>query len=176
FSDQAGVALNTVIESNTITVTGINYPTFIEISSCSTGANCQYKINAGAWTSSYGTVQNNDTVTVRLTSSPNPLTSRNLLLRIGGILDTFTVTTGTGGTQNTITVSKTGTGTVTSIPSGINCGSTCNFSFATGSKVTLLFSPTPSWIQVGGNPSIGGTNALTIRELNADTTVTVNFP
>jgi RHS repeat-associated protein len=44
-------------------------------------------------------------------------------------------------TTKTLTVTKAGTGTVTSNPAGINCGSTCSASFTTGSSVTLTASP-----------------------------------
>jgi Ca2+-binding RTX toxin-like protein len=45
---------------------------------------------------------------------------------------------------NTLTVSKngTGSGTVTSSPTGIDCGATCSHAFAAGTSVTLT--PTPS--------------------------------
>jgi hypothetical protein len=41
-----------------------------------------------------------------------------------------------------LTVTKTGNGTVTSAPGGINCGMSCSESFASGSTVTLTASPT----------------------------------
>ena len=43
----------------------------------------------------------------------------------------------------TLTVSKTGagTGTVTSAPAGISCGTACSFSFASGAIVTLSAAP-----------------------------------
>ena len=41
----------------------------------------------------------------------------------------------------TLTVSKSGSGTVTSSPVGIDCGSTCAFSFASGTMVTLAPAP-----------------------------------
>jgi hypothetical protein len=41
----------------------------------------------------------------------------------------------------TLSVSETGSGTVTSSPSGINCGATCNASFASGTVVTLTAAP-----------------------------------
>ncbi len=41
----------------------------------------------------------------------------------------------------TVTKSGTGTGTVTSAPAGINCGSTCSGNFAVGTNVTLTATP-----------------------------------
>jgi len=52
--------------------------------------------------------------------------------KINGI----TVTSGGGG-NNTLTVSKSGSGTVTSSPAGIDCGSTCSASYPNTTSVTL---------------------------------------
>jgi uncharacterized protein (DUF1330 family) len=87
FSDQTGVALNTVITSNTITVSGINAPAPISI------AGGEYSVNGGAFTSVAGTVSHGNTVAVRLTSSGNFSTTTNATLTIGGVSDTFSVTT-----------------------------------------------------------------------------------
>jgi YVTN family beta-propeller protein len=68
-----------------------------------------------------------------------------------------------------------GSGTVTSSPSGINCGPTCTASFDTGTQITL------SAAAAGGSTFSGwsgggcnGTNGCTLT-LNADTTVTASF-
>ena len=87
FTDQTGVALSTVITSNTITVSGINSATPISI----TGGT--YSVNGGAYSSNAGTVSNGNTVTVQVTSSPSYSTMTNTTLTIGGVSDTFSVTT-----------------------------------------------------------------------------------
>jgi hypothetical protein len=92
FLDQTGVDLSTVTTSNTITVAGINGSAGISIDSC-TGTDGQYQINGGAWTSDAGTVNDGDTVTVRQTSSASYSTQTDLVLDIGGVTDTFSVTT-----------------------------------------------------------------------------------
>jgi endoglucanase len=46
-----------------------------------------------------------------------------------------------GGTTFALTVTTTGTGTVTSSAGGINCGATCSASYATGTVVTLTATP-----------------------------------
>jgi hypothetical protein len=82
--------------------------------------------------------------------------------------------------QHTLTVSKDeahGTGSVTSSPSGINCGTTCSSSFAAGSTVTLDASPDAgfsvmSWGGIEGCPDF--TTSCTVT-LTADMTVTVTF-
>jgi hypothetical protein len=87
FTDQTDVALSTLIESNVITVTGIEYPSPISV----TGG--EYAINNGTYTSVAGTVSNGDTVKVRQTSSASVSTTTNATLTIGGVSDTFSVKT-----------------------------------------------------------------------------------
>ena len=79
--------MSTVTTSNPITVAGINAATPISI----TGGT--YSINGGAYTSSAGTVNSGNTVTVRVTSSASYSTAVNATLTIGGVSDTFSVTT-----------------------------------------------------------------------------------
>jgi hypothetical protein len=92
FTDQTGVALNSTIISNTITVSGINAASAISISGGT------YSINGGAYTSSSGTVTNGQTVTVAHTSSGSNGTAVNTTLTIGGVSDTFTSTTAAAAT------------------------------------------------------------------------------
>jgi N-acetylneuraminic acid mutarotase len=87
FNYVTGVALNTVITSNTITVSGINVAVPISI----TGG--KYSINGGSYTNASGTVNNGDKVTVQQTSSGSYSTTTVATLTIGGISDTFSVTT-----------------------------------------------------------------------------------
>ena len=91
FISQTGMPINTMIVSNTITVTGINCPTAISISVGS------YQINGGSWTTSAGTVNNGDTVAVRQTSSAINSTTTTATLTIGGVSGTFDVTTAASG-------------------------------------------------------------------------------
>jgi len=87
FTDQSGAELSTAITSNTITISGINTAATISI----TGGT--YSINGGTYTSAPGTVNNGNTVTVRQTSSSSYLTTTSTTLTIGGVSDTFSVTT-----------------------------------------------------------------------------------
>ncbi|NVN91044.1 MAG: LamG domain-containing protein [Desulfuromonadales bacterium] len=87
FISQTGMPITTTIVSNSITVTGINYPATISISGGS------YQINGGSWTSSAGTVNNGDSVTVRQTSSASNSRLTTAALNIGGVSGTFNVTT-----------------------------------------------------------------------------------
>lgn len=87
FTDQVGAARSTVVESNAITVAGINTASAISI----TGG--EYQIGAGAWASAPSTVTNGQTVKVRLTTSASYSTIANAALTIGGVSDTFSATT-----------------------------------------------------------------------------------
>ena len=87
FTDQTDVALNTLITSNTTTVTGLLNPAVISISAG------EYSINSNAYTSVAGTISNNDTVSVRINSSTTGLTVVDTVLTIGDINELFTVTT-----------------------------------------------------------------------------------
>jgi hypothetical protein len=74
-----------------------------------------------------------------------------------------------------VTKSGSGSGTVTSSPAGIDCGSTCSHAFAYGSSVSLSASPQAGstfagWS--GGSCSGTGSCLLTV---NADTTFTAVF-
>jgi len=114
FTDQTGVAVSTAIESNTITVAGINAATAISISGGT------YSKNGGAYTSASGTVVNGDTVKVKVTSSASNSTAVNTTLTIGGISDTFTVTTValSAPTQPVISVTPGDTTNVIALTSG----------------------------------------------------------
>ncbi|MDZ7593853.1 MAG: Ig-like domain-containing protein, partial [Thiobacillus sp.] len=87
FTAQTGAALSSVATSNTITVAGINSAANISI------AGGTYKINSGSYTSSAGTVNNGDTVTVQQTSSGSFSTLTTATLTIGGVAGAFDVTT-----------------------------------------------------------------------------------
>ena len=98
FTDQTGVALSTLVTSNIITVTGINAAAAISI----TGG--EYSVNDGAFTSVNGSVSNGNTVKVRQTSSVSYNTITNTVLTIGGVSDTFSVTTIVDSTAPTVTL------------------------------------------------------------------------
>jgi hypothetical protein len=87
FTPQTNVALITVVESNTITVSGINTASPISVT-----AGGEYSVNGGAYTAAAGTVNNGDTVRVRQTSSSSVLTKTDVTLTIGGVASTFSVT------------------------------------------------------------------------------------
>jgi hypothetical protein len=87
FTDVTGAALSTVYTSNSITVAGINTAAAISI----TGGT--YSVNGAGFVSSSGTVNNGDTVSVRGTSSASYSTAVNVAVAIGGVSDSYTITT-----------------------------------------------------------------------------------
>jgi len=94
FNDVTDADLSTSYESNTITVAGIDAAAPMTI----TGG--EYQINGGSWASGATTVVDGDQVKVRGTSSDQGETAVDVVLTIGGVSDTFTITsadTGGGG-------------------------------------------------------------------------------
>ncbi|MES0328195.1 MAG: hypothetical protein ABUK13_08395, partial [Gammaproteobacteria bacterium] len=87
FVDQTDVALSTVIESATITITGIDSASAISISGG------EYSIDSGAFTNLPGTVSNGQTVKVNHLSSATNATTVDTTLTIGGVSDIFSTTT-----------------------------------------------------------------------------------
>jgi hypothetical protein len=75
-----------------------------------------------------------------------------------------------------LTVNKTGTGggTVTSIPDGIYCGSTCSYLFASNTVVTLTASPTFPSTFGGWSGACTGTGPCNVT-MDAAKSVTANF-
>jgi len=113
FMDQTDVPLSTVVESNTITVSGIDAPANLSVS-----AGGEYSKNGGAWASANTTVVNGDTIKVRRTSSATAGTTANVVVLIGGVGDTFSVTTLAAPTAPVITVTAGDTTNVIALTSG----------------------------------------------------------
>lgn len=74
----------------------------------------------------------------------------------------------------TVTVNKVGagTGTVTSNPSGIDCGATCNGQFTQGSIVNLTAAPAAGSVFAGWSGDCSGLNPCSLTQ---DATVTATF-
>jgi hypothetical protein len=71
---------------------------------------------------------------------------------------------------NTLTIVKSGTGsgTVTLTPTGISCGSTCSYQFASGTSVTLTATPDISSIFSGWVGGATGTNPTVTVTMNSN--------
>jgi parallel beta helix pectate lyase-like protein/List-Bact-rpt repeat protein len=81
-----------------------------------------------------------------------------------------------------LTVTRAGTGTVTSTPGGIDCGSSCAASFTAGTAVSLSATPAAGWVFMGwsgagcagtGSCSLTLTTATTVRATFAPAPVTL---
>ncbi|KAB2833596.1 MAG: hypothetical protein F9K48_08050, partial [Candidatus Brocadia sp.] len=87
FTDQINVTLSTLITSNAIIVSGIEAPVAISV------MGGEYAVDGGAFTSDASTVSNGASVVVRQTSSATAGITTDTVLDIGGVTDTFSVTT-----------------------------------------------------------------------------------
>lgn len=92
FTDKTGQDLSQNITSNTVQITGITIPTAISVSG---SAGAQYSINGDSFTSTPGVVNNNDNVQARVTSSASEGAATTATVTVGGVSDTFSVTTST---------------------------------------------------------------------------------
>lgn len=86
---------------------------------------------------------------------------------------TFDANTSTSYTLTTATTG-TGAGTVTSNPSGINCGADCTESYTDGQTVTLTATPNAGSTFTGWSGACSGTGACTVT-MSADRNVTASF-
>ncbi len=81
-------------------------------------------------------------------------------------------------TANTYTLSVTkagtGTGTITSSPAGINCGSTCSYTYNSGTAVTLTAAPDASSTFAGWSGACSGTGTCSVT-MDAAKSVTATF-
>lgn len=121
--------------TSTVTITGINTGTTLSFTG-TTGAD--YRINSGSYTTSNQTVNNNDTVTVRITAASSAGVGRTGTVSIGGVSDTFSVVTPpdlvpdqftfTDVTDAGLTSTSTSTITLSGMTSGF--GTTATFSGA----------------------------------------------
>jgi endoglucanase len=86
---------------------------------------------------------------------------------------------GVGGTSTnySLSVAKSGSGagTVASSPTGINCGSTCNASFSSGTSVTLSATPASGSTFGGWSGSCSGTSTSCTVSMSAARSVTATF-
>lgn len=74
----------------------------------------------------------------------------------------------------TLTVSKTGNGTVVSIPAGISCGSDCAEIYNSGTSVTLTATPDSGWNFTGWGGACSGTGSCQVT-MNQANNVTAAF-
>ncbi|HVT34395.1 MAG TPA: hypothetical protein VHE37_02340 [Nevskiaceae bacterium] len=150
FTDKTGAQFSTVYKSNKITVKGINAPAPIGVTGGSYSIGCN-----GTFTEAAGTIMLNQTVCVQQTSAATASTSTDTTLTIGGVSDTYTVTTqaadstpaqftlidktgvdpGVAVTSTPVAIKQTNTPAAISITGGtysINCGADNTYTSASG--------------------------------------------
>jgi hypothetical protein len=77
--------------------------------------------------------------------------------------------------QLTVAKAGTGSGTVTSTPSGIDCGSTCSARFTTGTSITLTAAPTSGSTFAGWSGGCSGTASTCSITVDQERSVTATF-
>ncbi len=87
FASKSSVARGVNIESDSVTVSGVNVPMPVSI------VGGEYSIDGGDYVSSAGTVTEGQTLKVRVTSSSIPLASQSAVLSVGSLQLPFVVTT-----------------------------------------------------------------------------------
>jgi Divergent InlB B-repeat domain/RTX calcium-binding nonapeptide repeat (4 copies) len=89
---------------------------------------------------------------------------------------TFTTATrfGTPPNQHTLSVGKTGDGTVTSAPDGILCGAVCSAAYEEGTQVALAPVPDPGWSFAGWSGDCSGVGAC-VATMTGARSVTAHF-
>ncbi len=85
------------------------------------------------------------------------------------------VTTAAPAPDGTLTVTKTGDGTVTGAPAGIDCGATCSATLADGTTVTLTATAAPGSRFAGWSGACAGTAGTCQVDVIAATNVTAAF-
>lgn len=105
FTDQSDVALNTSTISDTVVLAGFDSAA-ISIS----GNSAEYRVDGGSWTTAQGTAYDGDSISLRMTSSADSQTTVSTVLTVGGVTDTWYITTPTvtGTHCYTMNTSRTG--------------------------------------------------------------------
>jgi hypothetical protein len=86
-----------------------------------------------------------------------------------------TVTASFGPPPVPVTVTKSGRGSVTSSPAGINCGGVCAANFPSGSRITLTATPEPEYPFQGWGGACSGTTPTCTITPTAATSVSARF-
>jgi hypothetical protein len=128
----------------------------------------------------------NQNATTSFTVTPNSGYAIASVTGCGGTLIGTTYTTGpatanctvtasfTASALNTLTVTRSGSGSVVSLPAGIDCGQICSSSFIGGTAVSLTATPASGWTFAGWTGACTGTGACTVA-MNSSKAVSALF-
>jgi hypothetical protein len=113
-------------------------------------------------------------VTVRFTPDSLGTFVGNVAFTGGG--DASKTVTGVGATRFALTLTKagSGSGTVSSNPAGVSCGSDCSEDYTAGTVVSLTATPAADSVFAGWSGACSGTGACMVT-VNADSAVTASF-
>jgi hypothetical protein len=92
----------------------------------------------------------------------------------GQVVFTTVTRFGTPPALHTLSVAKTGDGTVTSAPAGIVCGPVCSAPYEEGTTVELAAIPDPGWSFAGWDEACSGTGGCTVT-MNGARSVIAHF-
>jgi C1A family cysteine protease len=145
-----------------LTTPSFNYP--IPVQFKETGYSSQATSQTGvSFLSSNGT---NWTDSTTVSNIPNIMVNLKAFSGTGTVAQTQKLT---------VTKSGNGTGTITSSPSGIQCGSTCSASFATGNSVTLTATAASGSTFGGWSGACSSSTSTCTVKMSANQTVGASF-
>ena len=147
-----------------------------------TTSSCTWSVSTSAtWIHFPSSTHTGSDILIITVDANSGTTSRNASITIAGKIYTVTqsgviiVIVG-----STLTVSTTGSGTVSSTPVGIACGSTCSATFSSGTSVTLTATPAVGYRFTGWGGACVGTAITTVTTtctltMTAAQSVTASF-
>ena len=156
FTTNTGVSLNSVVSSNTITISGLGVvPVTVSISG---SGSPQFSIAGGSWTTS-GTLMNGQTLQLRMTSSTSATTTVTVTVTVGSGSATWSTTT-VGVTAGSQTYSTPGTYSFT-IPAFNNLTVTAKGGGGGGGGGSIPYPSGYGWASAGGGAGgTGGTSTF----------------
>ena len=177
FTDVTDQSVNSLVESNAITLTGVASGQAIPVTI--SGGEYAKSTDGGstfaAWTSAAGTMQLNDQVKVRHTTSASYSATNATTLDIGGVTDVFSTTTQAPDTQAPVITLNAGTDTITEGGTWTDAGATVTDNvdatttiYGVGSVDTNTpgtYSVTYNYTDAGGNPAVQVTRTVTVEVL-----------
>ncbi len=177
FSSALGVSLSSLVQSQSVVVSGINADTPVTVGGGEYSIGC-----TGTFTNAAGVVQNGQLVCVRHMSAATTNVSVVTTLTIGGVTGTFTSATAVAngvGYSLSLAFAGNGGGSVTSSPAGISCSSACVGVFNAGDVVTLTATPASGsvfsgWSVGTGSASCSGTGTCVVT-IGAASAITATF-